>query len=68
MTAKEKIDAVNDILERLGELSEQDRMHVFAAVFSVLVEATRQDPVEVAGRCCAVHQMLKGSGDLKQYQ
>jgi hypothetical protein len=68
MTAKEKADAVNDIVQRLGELPEPDRMHVFAAVFSVLVEISHDDPVEMAGRCCAVHKMLKASGDLKRYQ
>jgi hypothetical protein len=62
-----KNDAVNDVLERLWQLPEQSRLHVFAAVFSVLVEITDSDPIEVAGRCCAVHKMLKASGDLKQY-
>jgi hypothetical protein len=68
MNAKEKIDAVNDIVQRLGELPGESRLHVFAAVFSVLVEADGLDPIDTAGRCCAVHKMLKASGDLKQYQ
>jgi hypothetical protein len=68
MNAKEKADAVNDIVQRLGELPEPDRLHVFAAVFSVLVEITNGDAVEMAARCCAVHKMLKASGDLQQYQ
>jgi hypothetical protein len=65
---KLKNDAVNDVLKRLWPLPEQSRLHVLAAVFSVLVEASNEDPIEVAGRCCAVHKMLKASGDLKQYQ
>jgi hypothetical protein len=63
-----KNDAVNDILERLWQLPEQSRFHVFTAVFSMLVEACNQDPIEMAGRCCAVHKMLKEARDLKQYE
>jgi hypothetical protein len=63
-----KNDAVNDILERLWQLPEASRLHVFAAVFSVLVEAGNGDPIDMAGRCCAVYKMLKASGDLKQYE
>jgi hypothetical protein len=64
----EQSAAVNDILLILSELPGETRMHVFASVFSVLVEADGLDPIDTAGRCCAVHKMLKASGDLKQYE
>jgi hypothetical protein len=62
-----KNDVVNDILERLWQLPEQSRLPVLGAVFSVLVEINKADPVETAGRFCATYKILKENGDLKQY-
>jgi hypothetical protein len=42
--SKLKNDVVNDIVQRLGQLPDKDRLHVLAAVFSVMVEVSDIDP------------------------